>query len=71
LIFFEKGSYMSEYITPEQAADILGFKADTLRFWRYAGKHTEQIPAYKSISRRVFYKRDDVIRFSQTMYCPA
>lgn len=61
---------MSEYINPREAADILGVSADTLRFWRYSGKHVEQIPAHKHISRRVFYKRADVERFSQTMYCP-
>ena len=62
---------MSDYINPRQAADILGVSADTLRFWRYSGKHAKDIPAHKHISRRVFYKRDDVLRFSQTMYCPA
>lgn len=62
---------MSEYINPDQAAEILGVAKDTLRFWRFTGKHAEQIPAYKSISRRVFYKREDVVRFSQNMYCPA
>lgn len=62
---------MNNYITPGEAAEILGVAVDTLRFWRYAGKHTKQIPAYKNISRRVFYKREDVLSFSQTMYCPA
>ncbi|SCX29990.1 Helix-turn-helix domain-containing protein [Pseudomonas sp. NFACC25] len=62
---------MSEYIRAEDAATILGVSADTLRFWRYAGKHMDKIPPHKHISRRVFYKRDDVVRFSKTMYCPA
>ncbi|EJM61920.1 Helix-turn-helix domain protein [compost metagenome] len=62
---------MNEYLNPGQTAEILGVSVDTLRFWRYSGKHTKQIPAHKHISRRVFYKRSDVERFAETMYCPA
>lgn len=62
---------MSEYINPGQAAEILGVSVQTLRFWRFSKKHCEHIPAHTHISRRVFYKREDVMRFSQTMYCPA
>lgn len=61
---------MSEYINPGQAAEILGVAVDTLRYWRHSRKHVQEIPAHKHISRRVFYKRDDVLRFAETMYCP-
>jgi predicted site-specific integrase-resolvase len=62
---------MSEYLNTRQAAGILGVSHETLRFWRYTGKHTDKIPAHKHISRKVFYKRADVMSFSETMYCPA
>lgn len=62
---------MSDYLNPGQTAEILGVSVETLRFWRYSKKHVDQIPAHKHISRRVFYKRADVVRFSETMYCPA
>lgn len=62
---------MSEYLNPREAAEILGLSAETLRFWRYSGKFKNDLPAHKHLTRRVFYKREDVLRFSQTMYCPA
>lgn len=62
---------MNEYMNPHEAADILGVKAETLRFWRHTGKFMKQIPAHKHISGRIFYKREDVINFSKEMYCPA
>ncbi|WP_426212449.1 helix-turn-helix domain-containing protein [Pseudomonas sp. TWR2-1-1] len=52
-----------DYITAKETASILGVSVDTLRFWRYTGKHTKALTPYANISRRVFYKRDDVQRF--------
>jgi len=59
-----------EYVSPWDAADILGVSVDTLRFWRYTNQHAEFIPAYYNVSRRVFYKRFEVERFSRVRGCP-
>ena len=53
-----------DYITAKETAAILGISVETLRFWRYTSKHTKALTPYAHISRRVFYKRDDVQRFS-------
>jgi DNA-binding transcriptional MerR regulator len=56
----------TDYVTSKEAADILGISTETLRFWRYSGKHSQSMPAYMHISRRIFYKRDDVHNFVET-----
>lgn len=61
----------NEYMNPREAAIVLGISAETLRTWRSSGRFRDELPALKHITRRVFYKREDVMRFSQTMYCPA
>lgn len=60
-----------EFISADEAAAVLGVSKETLRFWRYTNKHVEQIPPLKHVSRRIFYRTADVVRFSKTMYCPA
>ncbi|WP_455886959.1 MerR family transcriptional regulator [Pseudomonas rustica] len=62
---------MSRYLNSIEASIILGVKPDTLRFWRYTGKFKDELPHSVHVSRRVFYREEDVMRFSQTMYCPA
>lgn len=54
----------SDFITAKETAAILAVSIETLRSWRYTGKHKENLTAYSHFSRRVFYKRDDVLRFA-------
>ncbi|MCK2123901.1 helix-turn-helix domain-containing protein [Pseudomonas sp. PNPG3] len=60
-----------EFLSADEAAAVLGVSKETLRFWRYTNKHVEEIPPLKHVSRRIFYRTADVVRFSKTMYCPA
>lgn len=60
-----------EFMSADEAAAVLGVSKETLRFWRYTNKHVREIPPHKHVSRRIFYRTADVVRFSQTMYCPA
>ncbi|WP_054890299.1 helix-turn-helix domain-containing protein [Pseudomonas sp. NBRC 111129] len=60
-----------EFLSADEAAAVLGVSKETLRFWRYTNKHVDEIPPHKHVSRRIFYRTADVMRFSQTMYCPA
>ena len=55
-----------DFISVKETAAILGVSVDTLRFWRYTGTHMKALTPYAHISRRVFYKRDDVLRFSDS-----
>lgn len=57
-------SATGDFISAKETAAILAVSVETLRFWRYTGKHKEYLTPYAHISRRVFYKRDDVLRFS-------
>lgn len=59
-----------EYVSPWDAAEILGVSVETLRFWRYTKRHAEFISAYYNASRRVFYKRSEVEFFSRVRGCP-
>lgn len=56
----------TDYVTAKEAAGILGVSIETLRFWRFSGKHKTAIPAFMHISRRIFYKRQDVHNFVET-----
>lgn len=60
-----------EYLSADEAALVLGVSKETLRFWRYTNKHVDEIPPLKHVSRRIFYRTADVMKFSRTMYCPA
>ncbi|WP_145128053.1 helix-turn-helix domain-containing protein [Pseudomonas sp. URMO17WK12:I11] len=60
-----------EFMSADEAAAVLGVSKETLRFWRYTNKHVEEIPPLKHVSRRIFYRTADVMKFSRTMYCPA
>ena len=42
-----------------QAAELLNFKVQTLRNWRFQGRG----PAYHKIGRRVVYLRSDLEKF--------
>lgn len=55
-----------DFISVKETAAILGVSVETLRSWRYTGKHRETLTPYAHISRRVFYKRDDVLSFSDS-----
>ncbi|MGV8865108.1 MAG: helix-turn-helix domain-containing protein [Pseudomonas sp.] len=55
----------SDYIPAKEAAAILGVSPETLRFWRYNGKHKDMLPPFAHISRQIFYKKSDVERFSE------
>lgn len=54
---------MGDYIAAKEATSILGVSIETLRFWRLKGKYKDEPTPYLHISRRVFYKREDVERF--------
>jgi hypothetical protein len=60
-----------EFLDVHETADALGVSKETLRFWRYTNKHATEIPALKHVSRRVYYRTQDVVAFSKTMYCPS
>ncbi|MDM9588307.1 helix-turn-helix domain-containing protein [Pseudomonas asiatica] len=60
-----------EFLSADEAALVLGVSKETLRFWRYTNKHVDEIPPLKHVSRRIFYRTADVMKFSRTMYCPA
>jgi len=49
-------------IDERAAAKILGYGSDSLKKWRVVGKG----PVYYKFHGRVFYKRDDVLRFLST-----
>ncbi|MEW9878003.1 helix-turn-helix domain-containing protein [Pseudomonas putida] len=59
---------IGEYLDAKAVSEILGVKVDTLRCWRYSNKHADKIPAFTHLSRRVFYRRDDVMRFAESMF---
>ncbi len=59
---------MNDYISAAEAAGIIGISAETLRFWRYAGKHIETLKPHTHVSRRIYYKRTDVTSFTATMF---
>ncbi|MNO88701.1 Helix-turn-helix domain protein [compost metagenome] len=68
--WFLKGIFMrlplnSDYISAKEAASMLGVSVETLRFWRFQGKYKDMLAPYLHISRRVFYKKVDVERFSE------
>lgn len=54
---------MSDYVPANQAAAILGISAETLRYWRFSGKHLDALTPYVYVNRKVYYKRTDVERF--------
>ncbi|HGY9638090.1 TPA: helix-turn-helix domain-containing protein [Pseudomonas putida] len=66
-----KDFLQNEFLTADEAAAVLRVSKETLRFWRYTNKHTQEIPPLKSVTRRIFYRTADVVKFSRTMYCPA
>ncbi|WP_372028361.1 helix-turn-helix domain-containing protein [Pseudomonas kurunegalensis] len=56
------------YLDAKSVAEILGVKVDTLRCWRYSNRYADRIPAFVHINRRVFYRREDVLRFAESMF---
>jgi DNA-binding transcriptional MerR regulator len=60
----------SDYVHAKEAASLLGVSPETLRFWRHKGKYRDVLPAFEHISRRVFYKKADVERFSDMSMNP-
>lgn len=61
---------MSDYVAASQVAVMLGVSVETLRHWRYAGKHLDLLPPYAFVNRRIFYKRTDVERFVEASMTP-
>jgi excisionase family DNA binding protein len=49
----------SEFMTTAEVADLLRTPAETVRFWRHAGKG----PKSFKIGRRVLYARQDIEAF--------
>ena len=58
-----EASPISEMITPQQAADYLGVKPETLSVWRCTRKHP--IPFVK-VGRKVCYRKSDLDRYIQS-----
>lgn len=46
-----------EYVTPEEASELLRRPTSTLAYWRHRGEG----PPYAKIGRRVLYRRVDVM----------
>lgn len=51
----------SRYLTPEQAADLLGYKPKTLAEWRYLGRGPRYVKTSPGRSGRIRYAEADVI----------
>lgn len=62
------GVMVGDYLDAKSVSEILGVKVDTLRCWRYSNRYADQIPAFVHINRRVFYRREDVLRFAESMF---
>jgi len=62
------GVLVEDYLDAKSVSEILGVKVDTLRCWRYRKLYADRIPAFVHINRRVFYRREDVLKFAETMF---
>jgi hypothetical protein len=51
----------AEYITTPRAAVLLGLAAGTMENWRVQGRG----PAYRSLGRRIVYRRDELIAWAE------
>jgi excisionase family DNA binding protein len=50
---------MPKYLTTEEVAELLRTSAETVRYWRHAGKGPESF----KLGRRVLYAAEDVAAF--------
>jgi excisionase family DNA binding protein len=51
---------LSKLITPQQAAEVLGVKLETLAVWRATKRYP--LP-YVKVGRKVFYKTENIEKF--------
>lgn len=60
---------MDGYITIEQAAEELGVAVITLRQWRYASRDGDTQKGPRSVvhARRIWYRRDEVIAYRESL----
>ena len=58
---------MKEYITQQQAADMIGVKLTCLRNWRCKNLH---LPFYKPSAKMVLYRESEVIAYIESTRKP-
>jgi len=54
---------IEKLLTPEQVAEILGLKVETLAHWRHTGRYNLK---YAQIGRSIRYHKADVEKFIKT-----
>jgi|SaaInlStandDraft_1057018.scaffolds.fasta_scaffold535215_1 excisionase family DNA binding protein len=58
---------MTNYLTPKQAADLLGVKLTTLTNWRCRNQH---LPYFKPSGKTVLYREEDVSSYIESTLKP-
>jgi predicted site-specific integrase-resolvase len=48
---------LSDLLNPEQTADLIKIKKDTLAIWRTTGRYNLK---FVKVGRRIFYRRSDI-----------